>query len=380
MADTAEPGPALPDAPDADMAPPESTPAGRGSRRSRSAGPGSSRSSAPPPKRARSSGRTAPLSDRLAAVKESAAHIRAARGRRSLSGDEEMLVVHIYACVKERQLRRQQRMKTRKKQKDISTEVAELTGYGRATVARVIAAYNRQEKAGARAADAVREDRRGNATPKNTRVPLTQEVAACVREFVRERRLQKAGVSSRHVMEHLAKSGHLTVAMDAETGAQSRTDFRAALRATERFLDRMGYERGERQIHLKDRVNEMRTHYFLRLRENEALPPSERMRPVHLGETLVHESDHRHEFSTWDPTDDKPAPRANATASPPPSSGRTRRCRRGRGGGRSTRPASCAAASGGSGRRGTAGTLATRTLRAGSAGSSTGCRDRGASS
>jgi hypothetical protein len=88
--------------------------------------------------------------------------------------------------------------------------------------------------------------RGGNMDRKETRIPRTKNVTIALREFVITERKKRKRVTARQILNILARKGILHIPVDLRTGFYEKTEFRAALRNVQRFVQSQGYRRGRR--------------------------------------------------------------------------------------------------------------------------------------
>lgn len=144
---------------------------------------------------------------------------------------------------------------------------------------------------------------------KRTRVPDTPQVGVKVRQFVRKMRGEHRRVTGRQVMEFLVDEGHLevprAVPVSGAGASADRKALAAAQRATNRWLARRGYSRGQRggSVAVKDEHAAWLAEYYDTIMSNRAKPPHEQLREVYTDESFVHHHYQRGEHSVHDPND-----------------------------------------------------------------------------
>jgi len=175
---------------------------------------------------------------RIEALDDAMTQMRKARGRGALSDVETSTVLHVYLALKREHVRSEQK-KGKRSAFDVAGRVAQLTGFSVVTVRRVYAHYNKARKHGASVSsdDVLRSSsvRPGNHERKRKRIPATRRLAILVREFVRERRRRKRRVVARHVMDLLRDNDVIEIKRGAD-GVYQKKDYKAALRATQRYV------------------------------------------------------------------------------------------------------------------------------------------------
>jgi transposase len=148
------------------------------------------------------------------------------------------------------------------------------------------------------------DGRGGNMDRKETRIPRTKNVTIAIREFVRTERKNRKRVTARQILDFLARKGILRIPVDQRTGVYEKTEFRAALRNVQRFVQSQGYRRGRRNNIAPDPSLIIKRHEYLQaFFDNEALPKEERLRNVYMDESYIHEHYNRSDDSLWDPSD-----------------------------------------------------------------------------
>ena len=89
--------------------------------------------------------------------------------------------------------------------------------------------------------------KRGNFRNKRTRVPSTLACHAIVRDFIREKRMNRERVTARQVLECLVMRGFIHVEMHSR-GIMEQKSLDTALRAVQRYLCRKGFLRGSTSL------------------------------------------------------------------------------------------------------------------------------------
>lgn len=146
----------------------------------------------------------------------------------------------------------------------------------------------------------------GNTKSKQTRIPRTVECILQTQKFVRDMRAKRQRVTARQVLDFLIANEVLMVPVAANGTYQARA-FATAYRATRRFVESLGYERGRRTGNLvpKKSVLLKKAHYLQLFVANRKKPVEERLREVYLDESYIHQHYHRNDDSLWDPNDDQ---------------------------------------------------------------------------
>ena len=85
---------------------------------------------------------------------------------------------------------------------------------------------------------------KGNRTAKVTRIPRSTQAQTQVRDWVRERRMQRQRTTARQVLDFLVHKGFLHIERDT-TGKYVGKDLAVALRNVQRWLHVTGYKRGK---------------------------------------------------------------------------------------------------------------------------------------
>lgn len=151
------------------------------------------------------------------------------------------------------------------------------------------------------------EKKRGGneGTPINARIWPTQENVFVVRDFVRDYRLQRKRVTAVQVTAHLIEKGILEVPTDS-LGPYKRKELHAAERCVQRFVRKIGYERGRKKtLRPKADITAKRDIYLKKYMANPKEEPTMRLREVYLDESYVH---HHYKWkeddSLFDPLDE----------------------------------------------------------------------------
>ena len=187
---------------------------------------------------------------------------------------------------------------------EIRPTVQKLLGVGSNTYQAIMTQFLSEESVYASGVQG--SGRAGNRNVKYTRIPKTQAVVHGVRDFVRGRRTKRERVTARQVLDWFVEQGYLAVPKDSK-GKYEKKPFENAYRATRRWIEAHGYERGKRTGNLvpSEKNLLMKQHYLQRFFDNRKAELSQRKREVYLDESYIHEHYHRNDDSIWDPNDEQ---------------------------------------------------------------------------
>jgi len=235
------------------------------------------------------------IGQQIAAVAAAQEKLRKKRPR-VLSEDQKVDALMLYHSLQMDTLQHQQRNPHHKKKRgDYQAETARLLHYSTKTVARVYRDWKNDESTAAAVTPA-------NRHRKRTRISDTKSVVIAVRQFIRERRLNKQRTVSRTVRDFLHEKGHMI------TNDDNKNDQQASLRATQRFLRRCGFRRGDSSgaVEEKPAVAEARAAYLARVYKNADSPAHSRLRLVDLDESYIHHHYRGRADSLYHPDDPQP--------------------------------------------------------------------------
>ena len=149
--------------------------------------------------------------------------------------------------------------------------------------------------------------RGGNTGKRDTRIPQTEKTKLLVREFVRRERAERRRVTAVQVMEYLVDEKILFI-RPSPHGGYDKADYKAAHRATQRWLVSNDYRRGKRSgnVVLKEHIKLHRDRYLQAFFANRAIEnPCKRLREVYLDESYIHQHYKKDVDSIWDPNDEQ---------------------------------------------------------------------------
>lgn len=144
----------------------------------------------------------------------------------------------------------------------------------------------------------------GNRDGRETRIPLTKGVIALTQSFVRAERARKAHVVAKNIMDMLVDKGIL-----APFARDDKTQVKTALRATQRFIERAGFRRGQPKKQMdvvtKKKVAVARDMYLFEVwnNRNQGRDSERRYRRVFLDESYIHHHYHHQHLSIFNPAD-----------------------------------------------------------------------------
>ena len=140
----------------------------------------------------------------------------------------------------------------------------------------------------------------GNYRVKNTRVPRARGVASMVQSFLRSRREIRQRTVAKDVMDFLHGCGFITV------DRTNKKDVNAALRSVQRFITRLGYQRGKKKgmknYKLRAENIEKRDQYVQFMTN---VNKDDARRIVYMDESYIHKNYQRHDDSLFDPNDEQ---------------------------------------------------------------------------
>lgn len=143
------------------------------------------------------------------------------------------------------------------------------------------------------------------------------EVVHLIRDFVRQKRLNRERVTATEVLHFLHENNLISVKTHS-SGDFDERDYANALRAVQRLLRRNGFQRGPKTGAVRINPNHVaaRNRYLRILLENRALPPNLRLTEVYSDESYLHHH-HRLDYHTlYHPLD------KNYTEAKPPRKGK----------------------------------------------------------
>ena len=200
--------------------------------------------------------------------------LRAARGGFTLSSQTLAVLLHLYTQLKLDYQKAKKKKGRNAKRSDFAKEVARLTGCSR----RIIETRYRACVMGEEKALAVVE--RGNHKAKPRRIPKTKALQFAIRRFLRSRRKKQQRVTSTQVLEELRRQKAIDV-KQTQPGLDDERDYRAALRATQRWIKLVGFKRGIRDnVGFPEETKRKLCHYIKTFMSNRALPPGQQRREV----------------------------------------------------------------------------------------------------
>ena len=228
------------------------------------------------------------------------------RGSGNLAREDKINVLFVYFGLYREYVEKKKKHKGRLGPANIQERTAAILKRSKHVVADIVKGWTD----GAASADmreaAVEESgQRGNFKEKQSRVPHTKKVYFQLRDFVREKRQNRERVTGAQILDHLASEQVVTI--KSTNNIADAKDYKAALRAVQRYLIRRGFQRGKRTGNIS--INEdhiaWRNMYLRTLRDNRALPIADRRREVYLDESYIHQHYARRENSVWDPNDEQ---------------------------------------------------------------------------
>lgn len=186
---------------------------------------------------------------------------------------------------------------------------ARLIGRSPATIARLLCAWNR-------ALPTIRVNhqsvhkflfvshRRGNHNAKDCRIPNSEELVRQVRDFVRQKRIDRERVTAREVLLFLLDCNEITIVLGPD-GEFETSAYNSAIRATQRFLSRNTFQREKKTGVV--RVNPLhvarRNRYLQIILSNRSLPVHQRLTEVYTDESYLHHHHRMDVHSLYHPDD-----------------------------------------------------------------------------
>ncbi|EGD82873.1 hypothetical protein PTSG_12034 [Salpingoeca rosetta] len=177
--------------------------------------------------------------------------IKKMRGRKALSTEECLCIVHLYLKLKQR---RQQPSRGAPKKTTVQQEVADLLGYSRSTVGSIFSRWNelKRQNGGKPPASFAMENERGKHA-KGKRIPESSSVIALVHDFVEGKRAKHQSVTAVQLTEYLEEQGILEIKRDPLTSTYDKAAWNAAHRVTCSYMKKHGFLRAKEG---KSRSNE----------------------------------------------------------------------------------------------------------------------------
>lgn len=227
----------------------------------------------------------------------------ALREKGQLRPDEKRIIVRVYYALHKDSFKRNPTQSV-----DAINRTAALLGVGRSTVGKLITKWNKTASE-----DSESEEARKTVLSKNTkasrpnktyyRVPNSREVFCEVRNFITEKRAKRAKVCSPEVFSFLVDKGYITVSKDTY-GVYKHSDYKAALKTVQRYLNRKGFLRGKRQciVHMNPKHIAWRNSYIRTIIENRMKPKPLRLREVYMDESYVHHHYHHETHNLFHPS------------------------------------------------------------------------------
>ena len=119
--------------------------------------------------------------------------------------------------------------------------------------------------------------RSGNTSRKPTRITDSNELLYEIRAFILHKRAEGARFSAPEVLSFLIEIKKIDLEQNT-TSTYNNSEYKSALRATQRYLKRNGFLRGRRTGGLKINIEHIawRNQYLRTILENGALPRSQR--------------------------------------------------------------------------------------------------------
>ena len=190
----------------------------------------------------------------------------------------------------------------------VQERAAFLLGFGKATVSRVLAHWNqvKREHQGLPTALTITKNQ-GKGGKHVRRIPPTQVVKNMCRDYVMKCRLNQERVTATQVLHMLRDKGILSVKQDL-LGGDDPKDYKAAVRALQRYLVDNGFERGRKAAPKNtDQQRNQLAHFLVELIKNRLLPPDKRLREVSTDESYI-DHNHNHDSQSLRHRDDKGTP------------------------------------------------------------------------
>ena len=228
----------------------------------------------------------------IADIRRNMARLAKLQGRKPLIGSEKLCILRVYFALSEEKHERHVNDKD-VEDFDVRKRTSKLLGRAESCVSKVLTAWNKAFASDSNdnnvLQNVVQANICGNRTLRKKRIPDNPELLYKVRDFVQHKRLEHERVTATEVLAFFIDEEICSVLKDSN-GIPDSKDYKAALRSTQRYLSRNGFQRGKRNgaVRVKPSHIAWRNSYIRTIIENRAKEPHQRMQEVYSDESYIH--------------------------------------------------------------------------------------------
>lgn len=217
------------------------------------------------------------------------------RGRGPVREDEKRSILRVFYTLK----KEKNESESSSDSFNIRTRTAELFGRGEATISRIVSRwirsnYETQGEVSDPYLSALSTRCPGNRVAKFKRIKDTEELFLETRDFVVQKRNNGERITAREVLHYMIEKKVVDIRTNPD-GSYDVKDMNAAYRSVQRYLSRVGFQRGKRSKNIRMNPEHLilRNHYLCEIIKNRSKPKEERLNEVYTDESYIH---HHHKF------------------------------------------------------------------------------------
>ena len=177
---------------------------------------------------------------------------------------------------------------------DVCGRTARLCERAKCTLQSIVTSWNKAFSTNSQGDEslidnAIQAQHRGNRKNKPTIITNNPQIMYGVRDFVQQKRINRKKVTATEVLGYFIERENINIRTES-SGIPDAKDYKAALRSTQRYLTRNGFQRGKRSgaVQINPKHIAWRNNYMRIILENRSKPAAQRLQEVYSDESYIH--------------------------------------------------------------------------------------------